>query len=126
MSNNEHGDGMRMMRQEADKGASITEKLRLVGFAFSSALMAPALWAADMPGGPKVNQLDLPQGVTKIAADQHWMNWFLMAVCLVIFVAVFAVMFYAIWAHRKSKGHKPADFHESTAVEIARRRTRAV
>jgi cytochrome c oxidase subunit 2 len=24
-----------------------------------------------------------------------------------------------VWAHRKSRGHKPADFHESTAVEIA-------
>jgi len=47
---------------------------------------------------PKVNQLDLPKGVTKIAADQHWMNWFLMAVCLVIFIAVFAVMFYSVWA----------------------------
>ncbi|MFM7254187.1 MAG: cytochrome c oxidase subunit II [Betaproteobacteria bacterium] len=72
-----------------------------------------------MPGGPKVNQLDLPVGVTRIAADQHWMNWFLMIVCLIIFVAVFGVMFYSVWAHRKSKGHRPADFHESTAVEIA-------
>jgi cytochrome c oxidase subunit 2 len=35
-----------------------------------------------------------------------------------IFVAVFGVMFYAIFKHRKSKGAKPADFHESTTVEI--------
>jgi cytochrome c oxidase subunit II len=28
-------------------------------------------------------------------------------------------MFYSMWAHRKSRGAKPADFHESTAVEIA-------
>jgi len=82
-------------------------------------LWTSAIAAGDMPGGPKVNQLDLPVGVTRIAADQHWMNWFLMIVCLLIFVAVFGVMFYAIWAHRKSKGHKPADFHESTSVEIA-------
>ncbi|MES2943910.1 MAG: cytochrome c oxidase subunit II, partial [Pseudomonadota bacterium] len=34
-------------------------------------------------------------------------------------VAVFAVMFYSIWKHRKSQGHKAANFHESTAVEIA-------
>jgi cytochrome c oxidase subunit II len=34
-------------------------------------------------------------------------------------VAVFGVMFYSLWAHRKSRGAKPADFHESTAVEIA-------
>jgi len=29
------------------------------------------------------------------------------------------VMFYSIWKHRKSVGHKAANFHESTAVEIA-------
>jgi len=37
----------------------------------------------------------------------------------VIFLGVFGVMFYSIFKHRKSKGHKPANFHESTAVEIA-------
>jgi cytochrome c oxidase subunit 2 len=37
----------------------------------------------------------------------------------VIFVAVFGVMFYSIYAHRKSRGHKAENFHESTAVEIA-------
>jgi len=73
----------------------------------------------DMPGGPRVNQLNLPVGVTQISADQWWMHNFLMIVCLAIFVAVFAVMFYSLWAHRKSRGLKPADFHESTAVEIA-------
>ena len=73
----------------------------------------------DLPGGPAVRQLNLPPAVTKIAADQHWLHWFMMAICLVIFVAVFGVMFYSIWKHRKSKGHKPANFHESTAVEIA-------
>jgi cytochrome c oxidase subunit 2 len=38
--------------------------------------------------------------------------------CSVIFVAVFGVMFYSIWKHRKSVGHKPATFHESVTVEI--------
>ena len=42
-----------------------------------------------------------------------------MVVCLVIFVAVFGVMFYSVFKHRRSLGHKPATFHESTAVEIA-------
>ncbi|HYF59430.1 MAG TPA: cytochrome c oxidase subunit II [Burkholderiaceae bacterium] len=72
-----------------------------------------------MPGGPGVNQLNLPVGVTRIAADQWWIHNFLLWVCLAIFVAVFSVMFYSLWAHRKSRNHKPADFHESTAVEIA-------
>jgi cytochrome c oxidase subunit 2 len=73
----------------------------------------------DLPGGPAVNQLNLPPAVTKIAEDQHWLHWFMMIVVTVVFVAVFAVMFYSIWKHRKSVGHKPANFHESVAVEIA-------
>ncbi|MCX8520452.1 MAG: cytochrome c oxidase subunit II, partial [Rhodoferax sp.] len=51
--------------------------------------------------------------------DQAWLHWFMLIVCAVIFVAVFAVMFYSIWKHRKSVGHKAANFHESVAVEIA-------
>jgi cytochrome c oxidase subunit 2 len=43
----------------------------------------------------------------------------MMLVCLIIFVGVFGVMFYSVFKHRKALGHKPATFHESTAVEIA-------
>ena len=75
--------------------------------------------ATDMPGGPKVNQMNLGDPVTHIARDQHWIHNFMLIVSLVIFVSVFAVMFYAIWKHRKSRGHQSASFHESTAVEIA-------
>jgi cytochrome c oxidase subunit 2 len=90
------------------------------GAAFVAALSGGAAWAVnDMPGGPGVNQLNLTPGVTRIAADQWWIHNFLLIVCLAIFVAVFGVMFYSLWAHRKSRGAKPADFHESTAVEIA-------
>jgi cytochrome c oxidase subunit 2 len=72
----------------------------------------------DLPGGPAVNQLNLHPAVTSIAAEQAWLHWFMLIVCTVIFVAVFAVMFYSIWKHRKSKGHKAANFHESVTVEI--------
>jgi cytochrome c oxidase subunit 2 len=43
----------------------------------------------------------------------------MLIICTVIFVAVFAVMFYSIYYHRKSRGVTPATFHESTKVEIA-------
>jgi cytochrome c oxidase subunit 2 len=96
----------------------------------ASWMMSAAVWAgtgvfslahavSDLPGGPAVNQLNLPQGVTRIAADQAWLHWFMLIVCVVIFVAVFAVMFYSIWKHRKSQGYKAANFHESVAVEVA-------
>jgi cytochrome c oxidase subunit II len=73
----------------------------------------------DMEGGPGVRQLNLTRGVTKIAADQHWIHSYVMWICIGIFLAVFSVMFYSILKHRKSKGAKSANFHESTAVEIA-------
>jgi cytochrome c oxidase subunit 2 len=106
-----------MRRHEMKNGAGA----RLRGMAgWASALASGTAWAvSDMPGGPGVNQINLTQGVTKIAADQHWIHNFLLWVCLAIFVAVFAVMFYSIWAHRRSRGAKSADFHESTGVEIA-------
>lgn len=72
----------------------------------------------DLPGGPSVRQLDLPTPVTAIAREQQWLHWFMMILCVVIFLAVFAVMFYSIWKHRKSVGHKAATFHESVTVEI--------
>ena len=72
----------------------------------------------DMPGGPAVRQLNFAAPVTKIMEDIHWLHWFMMIICLVIFVAVFGVMLYSIVKHRKSLGHKPASFHESTTVEI--------
>ncbi len=73
----------------------------------------------SLPGGPAVNQLDLHPPVTRIAADQQWLHYFMLIVCAVIFVGVFGVMFYSVFKHRKSKGAKPANFHESVAVEIA-------
>jgi cytochrome c oxidase subunit 2 len=78
-----------------------------------------AMAVSDMPGGPRVNQLNIADPVTAIARGQHWIHNVLLWVCLAIFVAVFAVMFYSIFAHRKSKGAQSADFHESTSVEIA-------
>ena len=73
----------------------------------------------DLPGGPAVNQLNLHPPVTKIAHEQMYLHNFMMVICLVIFFAVFGVMFYSIFKHRKSKGAVSASFHESVAVEIA-------
>lgn len=43
----------------------------------------------DMPGGPKVNQLNLHEGVTQIARDVMWLHWMLLTICIVIFIGVF-------------------------------------
>ena len=78
-----------------------------------------ALAVNDLPGGPGVRQMDFHTPATQIASEQHWLHVMMMIICGVICLAVFGVMFYSIIKHRKSKGHKPANFHESVAVEIA-------
>jgi cytochrome c oxidase subunit 2 len=88
--------------------------LLAAGAAFSGAAHA----VNDLAGGPSVRQLNLPLGVTKIAEEQYVLHNAMMVLCTVIFVAVFAVMFYSIWKHRKSVGHKAANFHESVVVEV--------
>lgn len=72
----------------------------------------------DLPGGPAVRQLNLHAAATRIAVEQSWLHWFMLITCIVIFILVFSVMFYSIWKHRKSVGHKPANFHESVTVEV--------
>ena len=87
--------------------------------AIASLCLAVSAWAVnDLPGGPAVGQIDLHPPVTKIAAAQQGLHYLMLYICLAIFIGVFGVMFYSIYKHRKSKGHKPADFHESTTVEI--------
>ena len=93
--------------------------LRAAVAATAALATGSALAVNDLKGGPGVNQINLHEPVTRIAADQMWLHNFMLVVCLVIFVAVFGVMFYSIFKHRKSKGAVSANFHESVAVEIA-------
>jgi cytochrome c oxidase subunit 2 len=89
---------------------------------FGALFMAASLpsWAiVDSPGGPAVGQLNFQKPVTQIAEQVYTLHNWMLIICLVIFVAVFGVMFYSIFKHRKSLGHEAAKFHESTVVEIA-------
>ncbi|WP_249937340.1 cytochrome c oxidase subunit II [Roseateles sp. DAIF2] len=95
-------------------------RLSQLAWGLGAALASQVAMAVnDLPGGPKVNQLNLHEPVTRIAAEQMWLHNMMLVICLAIFVAVFGVMFYSIFKHRKSKGAVPATFHESVSVEIA-------
>jgi cytochrome c oxidase subunit II len=90
-----------------------------LGVTLGALLVSHAAMAVNsLPGGPAVNGLDLPPAVTEIAADQKWLHYFMLWICTIIFIGVFGVMFYSIFKHRRSKGAKAANFHESTTVEI--------
>lgn len=65
------------------------------------------------------NLLNMPKGVTSVSQNVYDIHMVVIWICVWIGVAVFGVMFYSMFAHRKSRGHQPANFHESTKVELA-------
>jgi cytochrome c oxidase subunit 2 len=62
--------------------------------------------------------LNLTPGVTPISHEAHTLHMLILKVCFGIAFVVFGAMFISILKHRKSRGVQPAQFHESTAVEI--------
>ncbi len=61
----------------------------------------------------------MTRGVTSISADVYDLHMQIFLICTAIGVVVFGLMFWAMFFHRKSNGHKAANFHESVKVEIA-------
>ncbi|KMQ72896.1 cytochrome c oxidase subunit II [Marinobacter subterrani] len=74
-------------------------------------LMFPAWSMADWT-------LNMTPGVTGTSNEIFDLHMTILWICVVIGVVVFGVMFWSIFAHRKSQGAKPANFHENTVVEI--------
>ncbi len=91
----------------------ITLKTRAA--ALASALAWSSVAAADLAERARHN---FPAPVTPVAREIYDLHLLMLAICFVIFIGVFSVMFYSIYAHRKSVGHKAVQFHENTTVEI--------
>ncbi len=80
-------------------------------------LAAGAAWPVSAQETPARYNLQAP--VTGIAEQINDMHTLMLVICLIIFIGVFGVMFWAVFNHRKSRGAVAANFHENTAVEIA-------
>jgi cytochrome c oxidase subunit II len=61
---------------------------------------------------------NMPVGVTDMSRNVFDLHMLIFWVCVGIGIVVFGAMFYSVFAHRRSRHPKPADFHESTSVEI--------
>ncbi len=61
---------------------------------------------------------NLQDPVTPIAREMYALHSYIVWICVAIFIGVFGVMFYALFKHRRSKGHEAAHFHENTLVEV--------
>jgi len=79
--------------------------------------IGPALAVAGTAAHAE-RQYNLQDPVTPIAKQILDLHTYILWICVVIFIGVFSVMFYSIFAHRKSKGHQAAQFHENTLVEV--------
>ena len=86
---------------------SMWQRAGLAGAALTTSQMALAEYA-----------FNLQTPASKVAQDVFHLHNMIMLVCLGIFIVVFGAMFYSLYAHRKSKGHKAAHFHENTMVEV--------
>jgi len=83
----------------------LSSSLWLILFVFSQNVLANS-------------QYNMRKGVTDISNNVYQLHMTIFLICCVIGVIVFAIMFWALIHHRKSKGAVPAQFHESTKVEI--------
>ncbi len=93
----------------------MTKQARWASFPRLAGLFVLAALSGLAQAEYKLNFQEPASQLAREVYDMHiWMMW----VCTVIFVAVFGVMFYSVFKHRKSMGGTPATFHESTKVEI--------
>ncbi|WP_445766945.1 cytochrome c oxidase subunit II [Rheinheimera sp.] len=86
-------------------------KTRCLRWSLPTLLLAATANATDMP-------LNMTQGVTEISQQVYHLHMTIFWICCVIGAVVFGIMFWSIFRHRKARGVQPAQFHESTKVEI--------
>lgn len=63
-------------------------------------------------------QFNMPEGVTENSRIAFSLHMIMFWACVAIGVVVFGIMFYAMIFHRKARGAKASNFHESTVLEI--------
>lgn len=81
-------------------------------------LLAMLVGPVSAAAVPDQWQMNMYKGVTPISQDIYWLHMVAIWVCAAIGVVVFGIMIYSLIHHRKSKGYKPASFHDNTRLEI--------
>jgi cytochrome c oxidase subunit 2 len=83
----------------------------------SRLILGAGLWLAA-PAVFAEYALNFQKPVTPVAHKILELHNMILLICVIIFVIVFGVMFYSIFAHRKSRGYKPAKFHDNATLEV--------
>lgn len=87
-------------------------KQTVLGVIAVSLFLASGAVLADYP-------LNLTEGVTETSHKVYELHMIILYIVTVIGIAVFSVMCWSIFHHRKSKGAVAEQFHHSTSAEIA-------
>ncbi len=98
---------------------NLSPRVNLVLRTIVAALLGLGSFAAGAADTMDNAYWNMPKGVTEISHQVWWLHMYVFWICVVIGVVVFGVMFYSLFAHRRSKHPVAATFHESTAIEIA-------
>jgi cytochrome c oxidase subunit II len=94
------------------------KRLNTVKQIILSGLLAMFIGPTSAATAPDQWQMNMYKGVTPVSQDIYWLHMVAIWVCAAIGVVVFGIMIYSLIHHRKSKGYKPASFHDNTRLEI--------
>ncbi len=83
-------------------------------------LVPAALMFSHQPMAEEIQRwaYNMTEGVTPVSREVYALHMQMFWWCVAIATVVFGIMLYSMIMHRKSRGVKPANFHESTALEI--------
>lgn len=93
--------------------------LALVTLVLTTTGISVANAAEQVTGGAERWQTNMTESVTLVGSEIYNLHMLIFWICVVIGVGVFAVMFYAVYAHRKSRGVVADTWHEHLGAELA-------
>jgi len=93
------------------------ENTVIVGLAVLAAVIA-AMWLLLAAPALTGNHINMTRGVTPQSESNYDLHMTVLWICVGIGVLVYSTMFTSIVLHRKSRGHKAAQFSHSTRAEI--------
>ena len=100
----------------ASRATALTYLKRFAG-GMSHGVLGFGLWLVSSAAFAEYG-LNFPKPVTSIGHRVLELHNIILLICVVIFIIVFGFMFYSIYAHRRSKGHKAAKFHDNVKLEV--------
>ncbi|MFT7558354.1 MAG: cytochrome c oxidase subunit 2 [Flavobacteriales bacterium] len=83
-----------------------------------TSLLFLVVFALPMMASAGEWQLNMTEGATSLSREIFGLHMLIFYICCIIGVVVFGAMFISMFYHRKSRGAKASNFHESVFLEV--------